>query len=153
MLGEFRLFLVKGSVRGGDLGAGESSEDWRGWSGGGGEQGDRQCGVNCWGDRDADVAKRSATAGRGDSRGVLTELVVDDFDALVRGDADDFGEGLDGKRLDQFVDGGHCGFCGVACWGWLLGPIMWLFFKLVNFSIRTDNADILRVHKDVLIEL
>ena len=62
------------------------------------------------------MTKRSAAARGGDGRRVLGQLVIDGFDRLVRGDADDFSEGLDREGLGQFVDGGHGDFCGVACW-------------------------------------
>ena len=49
------------------------------------------------------MAKCSAATSCGDGRGVFAKFVVDDLDGLVGGHAYDFGEGLDGECLDQFL--------------------------------------------------
>ena len=78
------------------------------------------------------MTKHSAAARGGDGCRVLGQLIIEGFDCRVCGDADDFSEGLDGEGLDQFVDGGHGGFCGVACWCLVRSGRCWIL--LLDFG-------------------
>ena len=62
----------------------------------------------------------------------FAQFVVDDLDRLVRGDANNFGERLEWGCFNEFVNGGHGGYRGVACGGCLL-VVAVCEFKLVNF--------------------